>query len=201
MQNDRVRSSATDVPLLLTPDFLDPDLCTRVRGAMDRGESDSAAIIGTAIVRDEGVRRTRSIEIDLPTLAMVEQCLDRLRPSIERAFGVPLGQREGTGFLRYEPGGFYLTHRDRGVVEGWPAAASRSVAIVVFLNSVRDTSGRGDFDGGSLCLYPESRDAVEIRPRAGLLAAFPADVLHEVLPVRNGVRDTAVDWFYDSTEP
>lgn len=200
MQNDRVRPSATDVPLLLTPDFLDPDLCTRVRGAMDRGESDSAAIIGAAIVEDEGIRRTRSIEIDLPTLARVEQCLDRRRPSIETAFGVRLGQREGTGFLRYEPGGFYLAHRDRGVVEGWPAAAARSIAIVVFLNGVRDSSGQGDFDGGSLWLYPESRDPVEIRPRAGLLAAFPADLLHEVLPVRNGVRDTAVDWFYDGTE-
>jgi hypothetical protein len=29
-----------------------------------------------------------------------------------------------------------------------------------------------------------------------MLVAFPADFLHEVLPVEQGVRDVIVDWFY-----
>ena len=35
-----------------------------------------------------------------------------------------------------------------------------------------------------------------ITPRAGLLVAFPATVLHEVAPVLSGTRDVIVDWFY-----
>jgi predicted 2-oxoglutarate/Fe(II)-dependent dioxygenase YbiX len=49
-----------------------------------------------------------------------------------------------------------------------------------------------------LCLYPDSTGTtVDIAPEAGLLVAFPAEVLHEVLPVLGGTRDAAVDWFYD----
>jgi predicted 2-oxoglutarate/Fe(II)-dependent dioxygenase YbiX len=169
---------------------------------MDHGTDDAAEIVADEIVRQEAVRRARSIEVDGRVLDLVEGRLDAARPVIERALGVPLGLREGAGFLRYQAGGFYRPHRDRGRVAGWTDAARRLVTVVVFLNG----SGiDGDeFDGGHLCIYPEDAAAVQISPQTGLLVAFPSRLLHEVLPVLPverdggaGTRDTIVDWFYD----
>jgi predicted 2-oxoglutarate/Fe(II)-dependent dioxygenase YbiX len=70
------------------------------------------------------------------------------------------------------------------------------VALVVFLNTSRDSGLEGEFSGGVLRLFLPQQD-LDVSPEAGLLIAFPADVLHEVTEVRGGTRDTIVDWFYD----
>jgi predicted 2-oxoglutarate/Fe(II)-dependent dioxygenase YbiX len=195
--------AAAAIPLLIAPQFLTPRDCERVRRAMDRGDEDPAEIVGDMIVTREAIRRTISIEIEPDVREWFERRLADFRPAIAQALGRPLGQREGTGFLRYPPGGYYLAHRDRGEVAGWPAAARRAASVVVFLNGSTTNSPRssqnGEFEGGLLCLHPDSTGTpVEITPEAGLLVAFPAEVLHEVLPVRRGTRDAAVDWFYDA---
>jgi predicted 2-oxoglutarate/Fe(II)-dependent dioxygenase YbiX len=187
------------LPLLIRPGFLDPHTCSRIRRGMDSGFSEAAEIVGGGITRRETVRRAQSIEIDPPILAVVERRLEAVRPTLERTMNQPLGEREGTGFLRYPPGGLYRTHRDRGAVAGWPAAARRLVTVVIFLNGGTDNSGPRDFEGGELCLYPNARPVL-ISPVTGLLVAFPADFLHEVRPVVSGWRDSAIDWFYESTD-
>ena len=102
-------------------------------------------------------------------------------------FAETLAEREGAGFLRYGPGGFYGPHRDRGIVPSWPGAERRSIAVVIFLND--------GFGGGVLRLFGDA-GARDIVPREGTLAAFPAATLHEVASVIDGTRDTVVDWFY-----
>ena len=92
MENDRVTPSGLEVPLLIAHDFLDQSFCARVRAAMDRGNSDAAEIIGTAITPDDAVRRTRSVEIDTPLLAAVERRLDGIRAVIETSVGGRLGK-------------------------------------------------------------------------------------------------------------
>lgn len=188
------------VPLLIRAGFFAPQDCERIRRGMDHGENDAAEIVGDAIATRETVRRGRSIEIDTSLLEFVEARIDGARPAIERTIRRPLGQREGTGFLRYHVGGFYRQHRDRGTVAGWPPAAKRLVTVVVFLNG-GIPGGQRDFEGGHLCLYPVSGAPIEISPETGLLVAFPADLLHEVRPVLSGTRDTAIDWFYDPVPP
>jgi predicted 2-oxoglutarate/Fe(II)-dependent dioxygenase YbiX len=191
-----IDSAGGEGALLLERRFLDQADCDRVRRAMDRGTTETAEIVGTDILTEEMVRRTQNIEIDVALRQWFEQRLDALKPILARRLRRPLGDREGTGFLRYAPGGFYRTHRDRGQVAGWPAAARRAASVVVFLNG----AGAGDsgFEGGHLCLYPDgAQPAIEIRPEPGLLVAFRAETLHEVLLVRAGCRDAAVDWFYD----
>lgn len=162
---------------------------------MDRGASEPAEILRRDISLDEAVRQASSIEVDALTLASVEQRLDAGRHTIGAFFGLALTAREGAGFLRYGPGGFYRPHRDHGIVASWPAAAQRRISIVVFLNGSTDGSAAGEFGGGALRLY-DAAEAQDIVPREGLLVAFPATLLHEVLPVRDGTRDAIVDWFY-----
>jgi predicted 2-oxoglutarate/Fe(II)-dependent dioxygenase YbiX len=42
---------------------------------------------------------------------------------------------------------------------------------------------------------PDGAEPIDIVPQRGLLVAFPAETVHEVLPVIDGHRDTVVDWF------
>jgi predicted 2-oxoglutarate/Fe(II)-dependent dioxygenase YbiX len=186
------------VPLLIEPAFLTARDCDRLRAAMDRGVDEPAEIVGNEIAPREAVRQTRTVEIDTALREWFEHRLDTIKPVIEHALNQHLGDREGCGFLRYPPGGFYRAHRDRANVAGWPPAARRAASVVVFLNGSTATAGLGSFEGGVLCLHPTRGERTEIRPTPGLLVAFPSTVLHEVLPVRNGERDAVVDWFYDA---
>ncbi len=154
---------------------------------MDRAASDAAEILGAEIALDVGARRASSVDVDADTVALVERALDSHRETLAAFFSKPLTEREGAGFLRYGPGGFYGPHRDRGVVASWPGAARRTVAVVVFLND--------GFTGGMLRVFGED-NARAIVPQEGTLVAFAADTLHEVAPVVEGTRDTVVDWFY-----
>ena len=62
----------------------------------------------------------------------------------------------------------------------------RDVSAIYYLNDA--------FEGGEIVF---DREKVVVRPRRGLLLAFPSDGdhVHEVLPVRSGVRYTMPIWF------
>ena len=154
---------------------------------MDRAASEPAEILGQYISLDSEARKASSVDVDIETLALVEQAIDSERDALAAFFAETLMEREGAGFLRYGPGGFYRPHRDRGSVPSWPDAERRTIAVVVFLND--------GFSGGVLRLYDDG-GIHEIVPREGTLAAFSAATLHEVAPVIDGTRDTVVDWFY-----
>jgi SM-20-related protein len=169
--------------------FFDPGICRRIRDAMDSGEGEPAEILTAGFDVEPRIRHTWTIDVDEDTLAVVEAALDACRPRIAAFHGAHVTEREGAGFLRYPVGGFYRIHRDRGHVEAWPAAAARRIATVVFLND--------DFAGGELQLLPDDEPPLIVAPRSGTLVAFDAETLHEVLPVRDGTRDTIVDWYLD----
>jgi predicted 2-oxoglutarate/Fe(II)-dependent dioxygenase YbiX len=163
---------------------------------MDQGTPDPAEILEDRVEHQDHVRRTLSVEVSSMTLKWVERDLEAARQQLTETSGMTLGVREGPGFLRYLPGGFYRPHRDKGDLPSWPGAASRQLAVVVFLNSSRDAGIREGFAGGVLRLYPEDSDPIDIVPVEGLLVAFPATLLHEVTRVGDAVRDAVVDWFY-----
>lgn len=173
---------------------------------MDRGAPEPAEVLQVNIGLDLNARRASSIEIDPAALDAVETRLDAARRAIAAWYNLSLVTGEGASFLRYHPGGFYRRHRDQAIVSGWPAAAHRLISLVVFLNSSRSRAVAGEFSGGELLVFPESRDnpaiaeAIRVVPREGCLVAFPAALLHEVRPVRAGIRDVIVDWYYGSAE-
>jgi predicted 2-oxoglutarate/Fe(II)-dependent dioxygenase YbiX len=196
--------------------FLDPATCRRIRLGMDAGAGEDAAVLlqeTAGIDIRPAVRQARGIEVSGSVLAEVERRLDELRPTVAAFFGLDLAEREGSGFLRYGPGGFYHPHRDWTERSAWPGAARRQVAVVLFLNSARGAESGGDFDGGWLRLYSDESDeapvspmpatarplsvaSIDVVPREGMLVAFPARQWHEVTPVTAGTRDVVVDWYY-----
>ena len=177
---------------------LDSAACRRMQAAMDAGLTEMAEVLDDEIeVRDE-VRRVASIEVDPAIVAEIEQRFDDQLEPIAAFFGLNLSGREGAGFLRYADGGFYRAHRDRAFVASWPDAARRAIALVVFLNGSRDEGLEGAFGGGALRVFVGDH-AIDVVPKQGMLVAFPADLLHEVLEVVGGTRDTIVDWLYDGS--
>lgn len=183
----------------IVPAFFAPDFCRRCRDAMDRGVPEEAEVLTAGIETRAAVRLTTHVEVVPEVLEAVEARLDACRDAVGETFGLPLTGREGAGFLRYQAGGFYLPHRDWAEHSAWPGAARRRVAVVVFLNGCRAGDGEaGAFEGGTLRLFPDEpgRLPVDVQPRAGTLAAFRADALHEVTVVEHGTRDVIVDWYY-----
>ncbi len=188
-------------PPYLAPEFLDAATCRRVRAAMDRGTAEPAEVLDPDVALDREARRASSIEVDPATLAAIEATLDAARDAVGAYYRLPLVSREGAGFLRYGPGGFYRRHRDRAIDAAWPGASQRLIALVVFLNSSRSESREGEFSGGDLLIFPESpdvagREPITVTPCEGSLVAFHAATLHEVRPVAGGMRDVVVDWYY-----
>lgn len=182
------------------PAFADAAFCRRCREAMDQGIREEAEVLADGIEARPSVRSTIHVEVEPAALAEVERRLDAFRETASRVFGLRLTGREGTGFLRYEAGGFYRPHRDWARDSAWPGAARRRVAVVLFLNGSRAGDGEaGAFDGGTLRLIPDDpgRAVVTIEPRAGTLVVFRADTLHEVTLVERGTRDAVVDWYIE----
>ena len=88
-------------------------------------------------------------------------------------------------------GGHHSRHADncRQNEQGdWVAnhTPHRDVSAICYLND--------EFDGGEIFF---ERAQLTVKPRRGLLLAFPSDAdhVHEVLPVRSGVRYTMPIWF------
>jgi predicted 2-oxoglutarate/Fe(II)-dependent dioxygenase YbiX len=88
-------------------------------------------------------------------------------------------------------GGYHSRHADnsRQTEQGdWVAnhTPQRDVTAIYYLND--------EFEGGEIVFDLQE---LAVRPRRGLLLAFPSDAphVHEVLPVRTGFRYTMAIWF------
>jgi predicted 2-oxoglutarate/Fe(II)-dependent dioxygenase YbiX len=171
-------------------------VCFEIRAAMDRGSSAPAEIFADGFRLADDVRRSFDVEVDAATVEVVQQSIDALRPRISAHFGVELVASEGPGFVRYPTGGYFRVHRD--VTPALAADYPRRIALVIFLTTATRDPRADECAGGVLRVYHDRPGAagVDISPVAGSAVAFPATMLHEVLPVTAGTRDAIVDWFY-----
>ena len=89
--------------------------------------------------------------------------------------------------MRYETGDFFVRHQDGNTDEQeFDHLRIRRISIVVFLND--------SFAGGSLSFY-DATTTFALPGETGLLVAFKAETVHEVLPVTGGERFTVISWF------
>jgi len=184
------------VQIFIAEHAMDDATCRRVQMAMDVGVREPTEVIDVDMALADDVRRASHIEVPPVFFEIIDAYLDEQRGAIGAFFNWELNGREGVNLLRYERGGFYKPHVDRADLPAWPPAAHRTITVVLFLESSREAESAGGFSGGVLRLFPEDHNApVDIIPKRGMLVAFPADTVHEVLPVLDGHRDTVVDWF------
>jgi PKHD-type hydroxylase len=102
----------------------------------------------------------------------------------ERFFKFDLfGLNEGFQFTNYEsPSGKYGKHVDRGI-----NTPVRKLSISIQLTNPEE------YDGGELYLYDEDKGTLMDKTQ-GTLILFPSYVLHEVMPVTKGERNSLVTW-------
>ena len=124
-----------------------------------------------------------------------------LRQPLEAHIGQSLVPNLPVSFLRYGPNGHYRAHRDRSENKN-VAESRRRVSVVLFLNDARSDVR---FRGGQLRLYGlMGQGALEevgfdMEPEAGTVVGFESTLLHEVVPVSEGMRCAAVCWFLEDS--
>jgi len=104
----------------------------------------------------------------------------------ERFFKFDLfGINEGFQFTNYEaPSGKYGKHVDRGM-----NMAVRKLSISIQLTNPEE------YEGGELKLYDGDEEEANVMDKTqGTLILFPSYVLHEVMPVIKGERNSLVTW-------
>jgi len=104
----------------------------------------------------------------------------------ERFFKFDLfGLNEGFQFTNYEsPSGKYGKHVDRSM-----SMSVRKLSISIQLTNPEE------YEGGELKLYDGDDDeAIVMDKTQGTLILFPSYVLHEVMPVTKGTRNSLVTW-------
>jgi predicted 2-oxoglutarate/Fe(II)-dependent dioxygenase YbiX len=188
--------------VLLRPGFLDPATCrewvalleAQPRAWLDVVDHEQSTP-ERIVRRPDPSRVTEKIEpgaLREPIDALVR------RAFVEVAapwFDCRLAWFEQPTVLRYTPGGKYDEHADADVWEGdGPPrrVLDRDVSLLLYLGE--------DFSGGELA-FPNFD--WRLRPRAGLLVAFPSDerYAHAALPLESGVRHAIVSWAHAIGRP
>jgi PKHD-type hydroxylase len=95
------------------------------------------------------------------------------------------GLNEGFQFTNYEaPSGKYGKHIDRGI-----NTPVRKLSISIQLTDPEE------YEGGELKLYDGDDNQANVMDKTqGTLILFPSYVLHEVMPVTKGERNSLVTW-------
>jgi predicted 2-oxoglutarate/Fe(II)-dependent dioxygenase YbiX len=141
-----------DVPDLHHPDVVDPEM---------RNASILPLWHAPAIARtfDESIRQV-------------------VTPLVDRLCHVYLPQHAEAQIVRYQPGGRYIAHQDRG-----PGAEDRYFTVLCYLND--------DFAGGAT-RFPDFNHSE--MPRCGKAIIFPAEYRHCAEPVIDGCKYILVSW-------
>jgi PKHD-type hydroxylase len=94
------------------------------------------------------------------------------------------GLNEGFQFTNYvAPSGKYGKHVDRAT-----NIPVRKLSISIQLTDPKE------YEGGELKLYDGEKDGTVMSREQGTLVMFPSYVLHEVMPVTKGERNSLVTW-------
>ena len=203
---DKLKLVTTLGGFFVAPGFLDLELCKKIRGEIGTSLHKPASVYQGADAApphiDEEVRKTSVADVSAATRALLNDRLAALKSNIEEHFQATLDEFDAPSFLLYRPGDYFLPHKDRSAT---PARVSRRrVSVVVFLNDQTDGPVEGCYSGGSLTFYGLIKDpkalkhGFQLTGRAGLLVAFPSDLMHEVEPVIAGERFTIVSCFLES---
>ena len=112
--------------------------------------------------------------------------LEELQQQLQDYFRISLKKVE-SHFSVYEPGQFYVRHRDTAAasVDG----TARIFSFVIYLNPDWKNG-----DGGELRGYSGDNVLFQIEPHLGSMILFRSDVEHEVLPAHR-TRYALTGWF------
>ena len=191
--------------IFIVEDFLDADLCSRIRGEA-RATGHKPATVSSPDrdgYCDETCRRTLEADVGSETRALLRCRIQEIKPRLESYFRVSLEWVEEPQFLVYQQGSFFAAHYDSATDEAYPELLrQRQVSLVIFLNGEAAEPQADSYGGGALALYglidePHWKECgFPIPSKPGLLIGFRSDLLHEVTPVTWGERYSIVSWYH-----
>lgn len=181
--------------LFLSTESLPSSLCRRARDLASAVETVASTVYRAGHDQPEvltSARKSRRVYPTPEVSAAVEQFLIEQVDAAAHHFGMDLGGLEELQFLHYQSGDFFHRHRDARRADDGSLPAERRVSLVMGL------SPASDFTGGEFMVFPElallDGAGFEVQLAEGQLLAFPADLSHEVRPVRSGNRHSVVSW-------
>lgn len=191
--------------LYVEKDFLEPEWCARLSAEMTAAAGRPATVAegaaGEAV--DEAHRRTRLAEVSPESTAMITDRLLAAKAEISGHFERELSGLQKPQFLAYGVGDFFHTHAD---TSDDPTEAAyvrdRLVSAVIFVNGETEEREPLGYGGGALSFYGLMDEGAQgekiglpLTGEAGMLVAFPSELVHGVLPVTCGERYTIASWF------
>lgn len=197
-------ASATHFNLFLLRNFLDAEACENLKTELLQSPTTQAPVYiqGTEGTIHESVRKTTSLHPSAETISALHDRLFQQKSALEQHFGETLHDCEPPQFLRYVKGDFFVKHQDGNTRQlDFDHLRVRRISIVVFLNDFSDEPKPNCYSGGLLTFYDPKNDSADapktfgLAGETGLLVAFTAETLHEVIPVTSGERFTLITWF------
>jgi predicted 2-oxoglutarate/Fe(II)-dependent dioxygenase YbiX len=197
----------TRLGLFVSERFLEPDDCARILAQAQDMEWEPAPInrnsMGGVDVVDLDERKTLRARLRRTYREELHERLRALKPALEEHFSRSLSGHEAVQLLRYPEGHYFKVHRDStSQPDGNELARRRQLSLTLFLNAQASEPAAGKYGGGELVFYGLLKDpraqthGFPLAPEAGLLVAFPSDVMHEVKPITWGERYSLVTWFF-----
>jgi hypothetical protein len=193
--------ASIDSKIMMVENFLNAETCQFFEDYAKRTQKVRVGVVhhnplapSPVITKDDiGTRDARRV---VPDTLMYDKINNMLaRAFIERVepfYGVEVESWENPQLLYYTKGGKYGAHNDGeewhqnsdGTGE-WKRILDRDISVLVYLND--------EFTGG-LLHFP--RHKIKIRPKPGLLVAFPSggEYQHAAEPTESGERFAIVSW-------
>ena len=171
---------------IFTLSLLEPAACEEiVARAQEKGVWEQAEIIeSTGEGEGHVIPEMRQASLvffdkDTPVGHLFDEKIEtRVRPLLKTRWKRDYPEYETLQVVRYDPGDFFVAHRDSG-----PHTERRYFSVVCYLN---DT-----FEGGGT--YFPNKDYTVV-PQQGNAVIFPSNYLHQGQHVRQGTKYIAVTW-------
>lgn len=179
-------------PVLMIPDVLSADLCSRLVRHFEESESHPSGVLDLSGPQpewrpDPAIKRRRDLTLEHEGLtseverAVVASVLREIR----KCYQYRVTHHEPFKLVCYDEGsGYFRPHRDNET----PDTDYRRFAMTVNLNT-------GDYEGGALH-FPEF-GATTYRPPRGGVIVFSCSLLHEATDVVSGRRYVLLSFFYN----
>ncbi|MFX0547447.1 2OG-Fe(II) oxygenase [Roseovarius sp. S1116L3] len=161
--------------------------CDAIMAAISQAPTDPALLVG----RNRG-HNMRSADLvwtdEIDGLGWVmDRLIDLVRVANRDHFYFDLTAFEESpqvAIYRASAAGHFVWHSDIG---GGPVSAKRKLTLVLQL------SPQGDYEGGTLQVMPGAQ-VLEASRAQGCVTVFPSFTLHQVTPVRSGMRQSLTVW-------
>ena len=190
--------------LFIIEEFLSPEQCQDMIKAVNSGKSSVSSVVtaGKSHI-DREVRSTLITSVASDTLEQINSKLRSIQSTVASHYQRTPENIEGTQFLTYNPGGYYVAHTDNGD----HTVANRAITAVIFLNHETKDERPDHYTGGGLTIYGlvkkpgAEKFGMTVHSSTGLLVTFPSDMFHGVSPVTWGKRHSIVSWYIQNGSP